>query len=132
MELFRGAHRVSSVPYKGRRKPKNCISGRGRGFWSIKASQSSFMEDQSCARSQSLRLCGGSCPNESPAPSWLGKPPLQAHLTAAPSPPGAQLGPWHLLSLDPATSTPRLCPRSWLSLVWQHVPTGDNEWLENK
>ena len=50
-----------------------------------------------------------------------------------PLPPrGPQLGPWHLLSLDPATSTRRLCPRSCLSLVWQHVPPGDNEWLENK
>ena len=68
------AQGVSPVPYKGRRKPKNCISGRGGSIWSIKALQNSFMEDQSCARRQPLRLGGGSRRNDSPFPSWLGKP----------------------------------------------------------
>lgn len=105
MKFFRGgnAHRVLPISYKGKIKLKNCISGRGRSIWSMKALQKSFMEGQSCAQRQLLCL-GGSCWNGSLFPSWLGKPPppaqgLSLHIplwtSAGPRAP-SQLGPSHV------------------------------------
>lgn len=122
MEFFSSgnAHTVSPVPYKRRRKPKNCISGRGGSIWSVKALQNSSMEDRSCAWRQPLWLGGGS--HRSP---WLfpwvadKTTSISTVLTPLLLPRGPQLGPWHHLSLDPATSTLQLCPRGCLSSVGQ-------------